>query len=499
MEKKKLTLIPLVLMIFTSVFGFANMPRSFYLMGYAAIPWYIISAITFFIPYAFMMAEYGAAYKGEANGIYTWMERSVSPRYAFVGIFMWYASYVIWMVNICSTIWIPLSNFFFGEDRTSTWGVFGLNSTQFIGILGVCWIVVVTLISSAGLKGIVKFTSVGGTAVALLNVILLVGAVIVLIGNKGELAQPVENAGSFINSPNESYLGLLPTLSFLVFAIFAYGGLEAVGGLVDDTHEAHVTFPKAITISAFVIAIGYSIGIFFCGIFINWNNTLSTSDVNMANVTYIVMNNFGIELGRVFGFSETVCLNIGAWVARFVGLSMFFALTGAFFTLSYSPLKQLVLGTPHEIWPKSFQKVKNDMPITAVWVQCIIVSVIVILVSFGGEAASEFFSKLVLMTNVAMTIPYLFLAGAFISFKSRTDIPKPFEVYKSKGLAIAATVLTVVTVGFANIFTIIEPSFNGKWENTVWMIAGPVIFSVTALLLYNRYEKKTKNIKTMNI
>ena len=35
---KKMTLVSLILMIFTSVFGFANMPRAFYLMGYAAIP-----------------------------------------------------------------------------------------------------------------------------------------------------------------------------------------------------------------------------------------------------------------------------------------------------------------------------------------------------------------------------------------------------------------------------------------------------------------------------
>ena len=49
-DTKKLTLVPLVLMIFTSVFGFANMPKAFFLMGYSAIPWYVISAILFFIP-----------------------------------------------------------------------------------------------------------------------------------------------------------------------------------------------------------------------------------------------------------------------------------------------------------------------------------------------------------------------------------------------------------------------------------------------------------------
>ena len=74
-SKKQLTLFSLVLMIFTSVYGFANMPRAFFLMGYAAIPWYLIGALFFFLPYAFMMAEYGAAYKQEKGGIYSWIDR----------------------------------------------------------------------------------------------------------------------------------------------------------------------------------------------------------------------------------------------------------------------------------------------------------------------------------------------------------------------------------------------------------------------------------------
>ena len=64
-QMSKLTLVALILMIFTSVFGFNNIPRAFYLMGYSAIPWYLFGAIAFFIPYAFMMAEYGAAFKEE--------------------------------------------------------------------------------------------------------------------------------------------------------------------------------------------------------------------------------------------------------------------------------------------------------------------------------------------------------------------------------------------------------------------------------------------------
>ena len=207
---KHLTLVSLVLMIFTSVYGFNNIPRSFYKMGYAAIPWYILSGITFFIPFAFMMAEFGAAFKNEKGGIYSWMEKSVGAKFAFMGTFMWYASYVVWMVNVASGIWVPISNAIFGKDTTQTWtllGISGLTGPKTLGILGILWIILVTYVSTKGLEKIKKVTSLGGTAVALLNIVLLIGAILVLIGNHGHLAQPVIGLNSFTQSPNPAYTG----------------------------------------------------------------------------------------------------------------------------------------------------------------------------------------------------------------------------------------------------------------------------------------------------
>lgn len=308
---KKLTLIPLILMIFTSVFGFANMPRSFYLMGYGAIPWYILSGVTFFIPYAFMMAEYGAAFKDEKGGIYSWMEKSVGAKYAFVGTFMWYASYIIWMVNICSTLWIPISNAIFGKDTTSTWAFLGLNSTQVLGVLGIIWIILVTFTASKGLEKITKVTSIGGTAVALLNIVLLVSAIIILIANGGQLAEPITSVKSIVQSPNPAYQNPISVLAFIVFAIFGYGGIEVVGGLVDQTENAEVTFPKGITIAAIIIAVGYSIGIFLCGIVTNWDSVLASKDVNIGNIAYALMHNLGYQLGHSFGISEASSILMG--------------------------------------------------------------------------------------------------------------------------------------------------------------------------------------------
>ena len=493
-NKGKLTLVALILMIFTSVFGFANIPRAFFLMGYSAIPWYIFGAICFFIPYAFMMAEFGAAFKEEKGGIYVWMQKSVGRKFAFIGTFMWFASYIVWMVSVSSSIWVPLSNLIFGTDKTSTWSLFGLTSSQTLGILGAIFVIVITFLSSKGLNSIAKVASIGGIFVTSANVLLIVGSLIVFFANGFHAAQPLKLA-EFTHSPNPAYGTVLAVLGFLVFAIFAYGGLEAVGGLVDQTENANKTFPRGIKISAIVIGVGYSLAILMVGLFTNWQEVLSSPDVRMANVAYVVIKNLGVKLGEVFGLSPHGVEIMGTWFARYIGLAMFLALLGAFFTLIYSPLKQLIEGTPKEIWPENWTKVnENDMPVTAMWVQCITVVTIIIIAVITGGKSSSFLDYLILMGNVAMTIPTMFLAVAFIYFKKNDSIDKPFIFFKSKTVATVWAIIVTCTVGFANIFTILQPAIESKdYVSTGFQLAGPIVFGLVAFFLISKYEKKYGN------
>ena len=252
------------------------------------------------------------------------------------------------------------------------------------------------------------------------------------------------------------------------------------------------TFPKGLLIGAGVISLGYVIGIFMIGIFTNWDSVLSASGVNNGNVAYVIIQNLGYELGHALGLTETVSLQIGSWFARYVGLSMFLAMSGAFMTLSYSPLKQLIEGTPRKIWPEALTKTKNGLPVNAMKIQTLIAIVLILLVSFGGESAAKFFDKLVLMTNVAMTIPYLFISYAFISFKRKDEIEKPFIIYKNKKVAIGIAYVVTAVVAFANIFSIVQPITSGQYDQTLWMMIGPVLFSIIAIILYSRYESKEK-------
>ncbi|OOO00394.1 MAG: glutamate/gamma-aminobutyrate family transporter YjeM [Epulopiscium sp. Nele67-Bin004] len=497
---KKLTLVSLILMIFTSVYGFANIPRAYYLMGYSAIPWYVLGAVLFFVPYALMLSEYGAAFKKETGGIFSWMKWSVGPKYAFIGTFMWYAAFIVWQVNISSSIWVPLSNALYGQDVTGNLTFLGLRGPQVLGLMGMLWVLGVTVITSFGIDKIKQITSVGGIAVLVLNVVLWAGAISILLINDGQVAQPILST-SLTQTPNPRYASPLSQLAFFTFAIFAYGGIEAVAGLVDQTDKAEKTFPRGVVIASAVISIGYAIGIMLIGIFTNWQDVLSSSGINSANITYVIMNNLGYTLSLSFGFSKDTAMEMGMWMARFAGITMFLALTGAFFTLSYAPLKQLLDGTPAGLWPKRFTDRKNHVPVHALYVQAALVIALIYIVSFGGQSTSMFFDKLIVMTNVAMTLPYMFLSIAFPFFKRNKAIKKPFEVYKSYSTAVFASVIVSSTLGVANAIAIIEPWLaRGVYVDTLLSAGGPIFFGILAFAIYSRYEHKhptaVKNKKT---
>ncbi|WP_413628151.1 glutamate/gamma-aminobutyrate family transporter YjeM [Fructilactobacillus vespulae] len=488
MKKRQLTLISLILMIFTSIFNFVNIPRAFYLMGYAAILWYVIAAICFFLPFAFMVAEFGSAFPNAKGGIYTWMSESVNPKFAFVGIVMWYTSFISWMLNTSSIIWIPISTAIFGVDKTQNWHLLGLNDVQTLGILASLLVIVVTYIASRGLGKFKLITSIGGSAMLLASFILIVGGSLILLLN-GHPLQPLSFL-SLLKSPDAQYATGIGTLSFSVFAVFAFGGIEIISGLVDQTKNPEKTFPRGVTISAILITLVYCLGIFVTGMFTNWNHVFAGDHVNLGNEAFLVMNNFGYQLGIALNFSNGVATEIGLWTARYIGFSMFLALMGAFTTVVFSPIKQLVEGTPEKLWYKPLRKLKNGLPVNAMMGQALLVIAFILLVSFGGQNAKAFFQVVISMTNVAISLPYLFIAYAYFMFRKNEQKQGTFTFFKQKRTAVAAAIVVLLTVGLAIVFTVIAPVLQGKAMTTIWMIIGPVIFAALALIIYGRYEKK---------
>ncbi|HEY0221406.1 glutamate/gamma-aminobutyrate family transporter YjeM [Lactovum miscens] len=503
-NKGKLSVVALSLMIFTSVYGFGNIPVAFYQMGYGAIPWYIIGALLFFIPFAFMATEMGSAFKEARGGIYSWMEEAVNPTFAFVGTFMWYASYVIWMVSVSSKILLPIVNLIFGSSDK-------MPNIFWISVVAVVWMALITFAVSRGVDTIKKFTSVAGTAVLALNAILIIGAVIVLIAN-GHPATPI-SLHSFVTSAAPSSVfhgGAVSYISFLVFAIFAYGGVEAVGGLVDQTDKPEKNFPRGLIISAIIIAIGYSVAILCVGFFVSYNKDwlpqITDGTMNLGTVPYQLIQILGERVSEALGIHGSAANFIGGIFARYIGLSMLLAYMGAFFTLTYSPLKQIITGTPKKLWPGKIGHLSADgLPKFAMWIQFAIVTAIIVLkyiTSTGG--ASKFYEILTYMANVSMTLPYIFMVIGYWYFKRNKKIEKPVVYFKSHIVVTFLTIMVLIVVLGANIMTIIQPlvdyfalpavaqkaALSDTLISFFSMVGGPVLFAIIGYFMMYSYKKK---------
>ncbi len=471
-NKKMITTFGLVTMIITAIFGFGNVSNAYLQMGYGSIIWYALAGICFFFPCGLMMAEYGSAFKDAKGGIYSWLAGSIGERMAFIGTFVWLASWIVWMVSTASRIWITFSALIFGKDTTQQWHFWGMTA-------------------------IAKVGSLGGIFTVVVNIIYVIAAIIVLIINKGVLAQHFDGAQSLIMSPNPQFQTPIAIISFVVYAIFAYGGMESLGSVTDSMKNPEKTFPRGLIIASVFTIGAYVIMILMAGWFANYKHDFAVSTTNLGNATYVLFNILGVKLGTALGFSHAVALEWGAAMTRIVAFSQALGFLGALFVLMYSPIKAFILGSNPDLWPKKLTKLnKAGMPANAMWLQVTVVSIIIFLVAFGGSAAQRFYTILTDMANVSTCFPYLFLVGAFPFFKKRTDIERPFVVFKNKALTntIVCFVEIILIVGI--LFTFIQPMLDKDWETAFWTIAGPVFFAAVALIFYQISAKKhhVKNV-----
>lgn len=493
-KQKKISLTALILMTFTTIYGFANTTVAYEQMGYASIFWYILAALLFFLPSALMFAEYGSAFKEAKGGIYSWLAGSIGEKWAFIGTFIWLSSWIIWMVSTASKVWIPFSTVIFGSDQTQTWHFLSLTSTETVALLGIAWIILVTFLASHGMSSIAKISSVGGVFVMLLTVIFALTSIVILFANHGQLAQPITGVESFIKSPNPDFTSPVALISFVVYAVFAYAGSETMGGITDSLHKPEKTFPKGLIISTVVIGICYSLSIFLWGISTNWHQVLGNQSVNLGNITYVLMDNLGLVLGNSLGLTAATAATIGHLFARFSGLSMFMAYMGSFFILIYSPLKSFVLGSSADLWPARMTKRnKHGMPAFSMWIQAVVVGFIIFIVAFGGSGAQKFYLILTDMGNISTTFPYLFLVAAFPFFKKRTDLERPFEIFTNKKLTMTITVLVMIVLVGGIGFTGIQPIMDHDYQTALYTILGPFIFGGIAWWFYaSAMRRRTK-------
>lgn len=235
----------------------------------------------------------------------------------------------------------------------------------------------------------------------------------------------------------------------------------------------------------------YFLVIFLCGISTNWNAILGKSNVNLANVEYVIINNLGLEVGKGFGMSHVSSLLLGRIFSHIAAFADVFGGIGAAFVMTYSPIKSFVQGCDQRLLPKRLTTMnQHGMPSFAMWCQVIVVSCIIMFIACGGAAASTFYTILTDMMNVGSSTPYLFLIGAFPFFKMKEGLDRPFVFYRRMSFTWLVTIVVWLVIAIGIIFTIIQPIIEGEYMTSFWTAFGPVFFGTIAWIFYTRAEHR---------
>ena len=370
---------------------------------------------------------------------------------------------MLWLVASASRLWISISALIFGKDTTQEWNILGLHGTQLIGVLAILFMIVSTYLSSRGITGIKIMSSIGGWFMIVMNAVFILASLTVLIMNHGQLAQPITGWQSFIISPNKSFQTPITIISFVVYAVFAYGRMETVGGVIDTMKHPEKDFPKGLIIGSLFTIISYVLMIFMTGFSVNYQKDILAANANTGNITYTVYGTLGKAFGTALHLDPNTSLLIGKFFTRAIALSGLMGTTGAFFVLLYSPIKSFIMGSVPRLWPK---------------------------------AATSFYQILTDMGNVAATAPYIFLIGAFPFFLKK-DYPRKFRVFTNYKWTVALVVFVELIVCTGIIFTVLQPVLKHRYATAFWTGFGPIFFGLVAYIFY-RVSKKKHGLKDLD-
>jgi amino acid transporter len=480
----------LILIITTTVYSFSSMISAFFMLGSQSLIWFFISALFYFIPYALIVAQYTKKYAHRSGAIYDWLKESLSPKAAFTTVFLWYSSYFIWMISLFMKILIPISILFFGQDITASMNWFGVSSQIWLALFSVMAVIGITWMNKRGFQVIFRFLHISGYAMVGLLILSLSGNLILIFKNPELVSINIHHSLTVPSFFQESSSRLLSQLPFFIFSITAFGGLDTIASLADKTKKSRSRFPRAVIISSFVVLFLYVSGIIIWSCTNNIDGLRETTSLHLGNLMYGVMEQLAKTLAVSFNLSVSHTHLLTQIFIRYTALTMGLAYLSLLSSISYGPLKSLIKSTPKVFWPKFSALNRNQMPENALWIQALLISLFIGLLSFSNTFLSDLFNQLTYMTNVSRAIPYFIVAASFPFFLKKKIIQKQSLIIKNNYLNYFLSISVCVCIFVAIAFQIYEPLKLGNYLNFSTLLLGPVFFGVLSHFIYFRFEQK---------
>lgn len=360
--------------------------------GPGSLLMWLIAAIFFFIPQGLAVIELSSRFPKE-GGIYFWTKRALGEGHGFLCGWCYWISNVLYYPNLLISAAV-IATFIFGEGGS------GLSDRWAYVLpvtLGALWLAVA--INIVGLGAGKWLQNAGGIGS------YVPGFILILLGVYGAMTRPAANVLNATTLTPD--LSNLPALNLLASIAFAFAGLELASTMGDEVENPRRNLPRAIFISAPLIAIVYIIG---TAAVLWW---LPNKDVNVVSGFLQAIKVGADNLSPALRWIPPLCAalytlgnigGVGAWligparVAFVIGLDRYFP---------------KAFGAVHPRW---------HTPYVAILVQATLATVFLLLSVLGRGTSVEEVYLILLDTQILIYfIPYLYLFIVFLIHRRRGE------------------------------------------------------------------------------
>jgi len=410
-------------------------------IGVSALSWWVITFVLFFMPYALITAELGAAYPGE-GGIQTWIRRAFGDRWA--ARTTWY-----YWVNVA--LWMPSGYILLAGLIAQITGIeMSLWSKIAIGI-GATWLTV--------LIGITKLST--AKWVPNLGAFIKAG-IMVLIGGAGVYVLITRGAANDL-----SWSQLVPQwgagLGFLPVIVYNFMGFELVSGAGEEMRNPSRDVPIAVMIAGLLISAFYLLATF--GILV----ALPIKDVGLIKG---LLDTFRSLLAGVPGLNTIIVV---------LGVAAVFTILANLVTWSMGANRAAQAAAADGELPAVFglQRKSNQTPVGAYVLTGLVSTLVIVAYGILARSAEDLFWSLFAFSSVIFLLPYLALFPAFLSLRHKDPAtPRPYRV---PGGVTGAWIMA----GICTLF-ILQAIFFFLWVPGVaidWSKTGPILGGIAITLV----------------
>ncbi|MDP1615498.1 MAG: APC family permease [Methylococcales bacterium] len=444
MSKRVLSVFSLVMINVIAVDSLRTLPISA-VLGLPLVAYYVVAALTFFIPVAVVAAELASTFP-HTGGLYVWIREAFGLKTAFISIWSQWIYNIVWYPTILAFI-VSASSYLFAPELA--------NSKHYILLTSISLFWFVTVLNAFGMRLSSLISLLGALFGTILPMLLIIALGTLWLIQGRPLAIQFSTDTWLPNFSSLSNLALFPGI------LFGLLGMEMSAVHAEEVKCPQRDYPKALLYSTLIIF-----------------STLVLS--SLAIILVIDPAKLSVVSGLIDACAVYAQTYHMPWLPKLMALMIIFGAMSSVSAWIIGPTKGLLVAAKDQSLPAHFSKVnRHGAPVRLLVAQGIIFTLLCSVFECFDTINASYWLLSVLCAQMALLVYIIMFAAAIKLRHSHPHQHRPYQIpggnvvlYIVAGLGILCCLIAIL-IGF------LPPTqipVHHVWRFEAFLVGGLVLF-----------------------